>query len=98
MLVLRSAPYGAELRSAWQEGRSLFLRGLLGKRKRKLLSHLEDRFLALADQSRVLGQGGDQDGHGDGRIAVDRGHTRVVGDLAPALRLLEGAPGKPAPV
>src|SRR2546426_10697522 len=71
---------------------------LAGKFELELPTQLECGPLTLADEVSVLGHRADQDGHGDGRVAVDGDHARIPGDLAPALSFLKRAAGKPAPV
>ncbi len=71
---------------------------LLRERKFKLAAHFEDGLLAALDECGVFGEGGNQDGHGDGRIALHADHAGVVRDFPPALSFFEGAAGKPAKV
>lgn len=73
-------------------------RYLFGKGELEFLTHFKNGPLPFPDQFLVLGQGRDQDRHGDRRIAVTRHHTGIMSNFAPALGFFKGAAGEPAPL
>ena len=57
--------------------------------------HVVGRSLAVLDEVGLFRQCGQQQGHRNRRVAMAIDHLRSLGQLAPALRLLERAPRQP---